>query len=575
MSVETAAPTGLVGTIRSAVSGTGASIGSVFRNRNLRRIQLAFAGSSIGDWAYSTAVIVWAYDVGGAKTVGIWGAIRLLLMAVVSPLAAGLADRLPRKQVMIASDLIRVVLVCAATACLYAGTPPAPVFVLATLVALIGCAFRPAEAALMPSLVDGPEQLTASNGVSSTIESLAFFVGPALGALMIALTDVETVFLLNAATFGLSALLVLGVRPLPGATAADPDEPGDEPGEGPGEGPGDDGKPGVLAEMLAGFSTIGRSGDLRLVAFIIAAQTLIAGASLVFTVILAVEVFATGAEGVGYVNSLFGVGAVLGGLVAIASARRNRQASDLAFGTLLWSLPLLLVAWQPVTAVVVVTMFLLGLGNPLVDVAFYTIVQRITPDEVLGRVFGAFEGVLIGSMALGAALMPWAVDQLGFKTALAVLALVVGVPVLLLLPATRRLDSRLRPPEGLDLLRGVPLFSPLGPATLESLARQLERTTVRPGDVVLREGEDSDRFYVIESGAVEITQDGAVLRQEHAGDFFGEIGLLRDVPRTATVTATEETVLVALTRSVFLGALAGSDESRVAAEDIVSRRLAT
>ncbi|MGO4255221.1 MFS transporter [Marmoricola sp. RAF53] len=557
------------------MSGTGASIGSVFRNRNLRRIQLAFAGSSIGDWAYSTAVIVWAYDVGGAKTVGIWGAIRLLLMAVVSPLAAGLADRLPRKQVMIASDLIRVVLVCAATACLYAGTPPAPVFVLATLVALIGCAFRPAEAALMPSLVDGPEQLTASNGVSSTIESLAFFVGPALGALMIALTDVETVFLLNAATFGLSALLVLGVRPLPGATAADPDEPGDEPGEGPGEGPGDDGKPGVLAEMLAGFSTIGRSGDLRLVAFIIAAQTLIAGASLVFTVILAVEVFATGAEGVGYVNSLFGVGAVLGGLVAIASARRNRQASDLAFGTLLWSLPLLLVAWQPVTAVVVVTMFLLGLGNPLVDVAFYTIVQRITPDEVLGRVFGAFEGVLIGSMALGAALMPWAVDQLGFKTALAVLALVVGVPVLLLLPATRRLDSRLRPPEGLDLLRGVPLFSPLGPATLESLARQLERTTVRPGDVVLREGEDSDRFYVIESGAVEITQDGAVLRQEHAGDFFGEIGLLRDVPRTATVTATEETVLVALTRSVFLGALAGSDESRVAAEDIVSRRLAT
>ncbi len=568
MSVDTEETTGLLGTIKSAVSGTGASIGSVFHNQNLRRIQLAFAGSSIGDWAYSTAVIVWAYDVGGAKTVGIWGAVRLLLMALVSPLAAGLADKLPRKRVMIASDLVRVLLVVGATACLYADTPPAPVFVLATLAALVGCVFRPAQAALMPSLVEGPEQLTASNGVSSTIESLSFFVGPALGALLITVTDVETVFLLNAATFGLSALLVLGVRPHESVTAAETAEPD-------ADGAGDEAKPGVLAEMMAGFSTIAHSSDLRLVTFIISAQTVIAGATVVFGVILAVEVFGTGPEGVGYVDSLFGVGAVVGGFIAIASSRRNRQGSDLAVGTLLWSLPLLLVAWQPVTAVVVVVMFLLGLGNPLVDVAYYTIVQRITPDAVLGRVFGALEGVLIGTMALGAALMPWGADQLGFRGALAVLALAVGVPVLLLLPAVRRLDAKLRPPEGLDLLRAVPMFAPLNPATLESLARQLERTTVPAGAVVLREGEDSDRFYVIESGAVEVTQDGAVLRQEGAGDFFGEIGLIRDVPRTATVTATEETVLVALTRSVFLGALAGSDESRIAAEDITSRRLTT
>lgn len=567
VSVETAAPSGPVGSLVAAIASTGNSIKAVFANKNLRRIQLAFAGSMIGDWAYSTAVIVWAYEVGGTKAVGIWGAIRLLAMAITSPIAAGLADRLPRKRVMIASDVIRVVLVCGAVACLYAGTPAAPVFVLATMVSLVGCAFRPAQAALLPSLVEGPEQLTASNGVSSTIESLAFFVGPALGALLITWFDVETVFLLNAATFAWSALLVVGVRPRAAAPREDEGDPSDDPAE--------DERTGMFAEMMAGFATIARSGDLRLVAFIMSAQTLVAGATVVFAVVLAVEVFGTGPEGVGYVDSLFGVGALIGGFVAIGRARKNKLAFDLAFGTMLWSFPLLLVAWQPVTPVVVATMLLLGLGNPLVDVAYATIVQRITPDAVLGRVFGAMEGILIGAMALGAAAMPWAIDVLDLEGALAALALVVGIPVLLLVPAVRRLDAKLRPPEGLDLLRGVPMFGPLGLAKLESLARQLERVAVPAGYVLLREGEDSDRFYLIESGQVEVTHDGAVLRHEDVGDFFGEIGLLRDVPRTATVTTTESTVLLTLSRAAFLGALAGSDESRVAADDIISRRMAT
>ncbi|HSV39763.1 MAG TPA: MFS transporter [Nocardioidaceae bacterium] len=563
MSVETATPTGLIGSFKSAVSETGASLSAVFRNKNLRRIQLAFAGSIIGDWAYSTAVVVWAYGVGGAKAVGIWGAVRLLLMAITSPLAAGLADKLPRKRVMIASDLARVVLICASTACLFADTPAATIFILATFPSLIGCVFRPAQAALLPSLVDSPEQLTASNGASSTIESLGFFVGPALGALLITVSNVETVFLLNAATFAWSALLVLGVHPRPKETAADEaDEDAEE-----------EEKQGFLSEMLAGFSAIGRDRDLFLVAFIMAAQTLVAGASVVYAVTLAVEVFKTGPEGVGYIDSLFGVGAIIGGFIAIARARKNKLGFDLAFGTLLWSFPLLLVAWQPVTAVVIVVMLLMGLGNPLVDVAFYTIVQRITPDKVLGRVFGATEGVLIGTMALGAAAMPWAVDAFGFRTALAGLALIVGVPVFLLLPAVHKLDSKLRPPEGLELLREVPMFGPLGPAKLEQLARQLKRVTVPAGYVVLREGEDSDRFYIIESGGVDVTQDGALLRHESRGEHFGEIGLLRDVPRTATVAATEETVLLTLSRANFLGALAGSDESKVAADDIISRRL--
>lgn len=564
MGSTTTAPASSPGRVRAALGESLAPIAAVFRNRNLRRIELAFAGSIVGDWAYATAVTVWAYGVGGAKAVGLWAAIRLLGMAVIAPIAAGMVDRLPRKAVMIGADLTRAGLVVAATACLYADTPAAPIFVLATVAAFVGCVFRPAQAALLPSLADTPAQLTASNGASSTIESVGFFLGPTIGALLLTVGNVETVFLLNAATFVWSAALVLGVRPRSDAPAdEDPPAGADAAAQ----------KPGMLAEMAAGFTTIARDGDLRVVAAIVCLQTIVAGASAVFGVLLAVEVLETGPKGVGYVDAMLGVGAVVGGFVAIARASRHRLAFDMAVGTLLWSLPLLLVAWQPYAAVALVTMMLLGFGNPLVDVSFYTIVQRITPDQVLGRVFGALEGGLIGSMALGSALMPWLVRALDLQGALTLVALVVAVPVAVLFPACRRLDGRLRPPEGLELLRGLPMFAPLGPARLESIARQLERVTVMAGEVVLREGDESDRFFVIESGAVEVTQAGAVLRQEGPGDFFGEIGLLRDVPRTATITALEDTTLMALDRADFLGALSGNEEGNRAVDAVITHRL--
>lgn len=551
--------------VRAALVEMVAPIGAVFRNRNLRRIELAFAGSVIGDWAYATAVTVWAYDVGGAKAVGIWGAVRLVAMAITSPIAAGLTDRLPRKGVMVVADLARAVLVVGATLCLFADTPAAPIFVLATVVALIGCVFRPAQAALMPSLADTPEQLTAANGASSTFESVGFFLGPALGAMLLTVASTEAVFLVNAGTFIWSMLLVLGVRP---RSDAAPDEPTDDDADEETE----QGH-GALAEMAAGFTTIFRDPSLRVVTIIVSLQTIIAGASAVFGVLLAVEVLETGPRGVGYLDGTLGVGAVIGGLIAIARASKHKLAFDMAVGSLLWSLPLLLVAWQPHPVVALAAMALLGLGNPLVDVSLYTIVQRITPDEVLGRVFGALEGVLIGTMALGSALMPWLVDEVGLRDAMSIIAVVVGVPVFLLIPLCRGIDSRLRPPEGLALLRGLPMFAPLGPARLEAIARQLTPVTVLAGEVVVREGDESDRFYVIESGGVEVTQGGALLREEGPGDFFGEIGLLRDVPRTATITTMTETRMLVLERADFLAALTGNEEGNRAVDDVVSRRL--
>lgn len=565
-------PVGVVQGTRAAARETRDALGSVFRNRNLRRIQLALAGSMVGDWAYATAVAVWAYDVGGAPAVGIWSAVRLTLMAVTAPLGATLADRMSRKTVMIGCDVIRAVLVAAAAVCLLAGTPPAPIFVLATLTALCGTPFRSAQRALMPTLATRPEELTASNGTSSTLESLAFFVGPALGATLIGVWNVPVVFLLNVLTFGWSTFMVLGLTIPERPQDAPPAEPQADRDSGADAGTADD-RPRFLAETAAGFRSILADRDLRIVTLEVCAQTVIAGASVVFLVVMAVEILGTGALGVGYLESVIGVGAILGGVVAISRASKQRLASDMTLGVILWSLPLVLIGIWPSVTTAFIAVALLGLANPLVDVNLDTIIQRITPDEVLGRVFGALEACLIATMALGAAMMPVLLHWMDLRWAVTVLGLAVAALALLGLPRMRQLDGRLSRPHGLPLLQGIPMFAPLSPATVESLARALVPVGFRAGDLVLTEGGASDRFYVIESGLVEVTQAGEVLRREGPGEFFGEIGLLRDVPRTATITALEDTRLLALDRDHFLSAVTGQREARLAADDIVSRRL--
>ncbi|RYC05587.1 MFS transporter [Nocardioides zhouii] len=555
---------GFAAGVRTSVRELGGSIAAVFRNPGLRRVELALVGSMIGDWAFATAVVVWAYSVGGVTAVGVWTAIRLTLMALTAPFASTLVDRLPRKRVMVASDLLRLVLVTAAGVCLVLDTPAAPIFVLATLAGLLGTPFRCAQRSLMPALASTPEELTASNGTGSTIESLSFFIGPMLGALLIAASSVEVVFFLNAITFAWSMVMVLGIhvphrdepdRP----TSADPD---DEPA-----------KESFAAEVSGGFRAIAADRDLAVVIWLVSAQTIVAGASAVFLVVMAVDVLGTGPEGVGYLDSILGVGAILGGFFAISRASKRSLAQDLTVGVVLWAAPLLLItAWaSPVTVLAAVA--LLGFANPLVDVNLDTIVQRLAPDAVMGRVFGALETCVIATMALGAALMPVLMNAYGLRTSLAVVGVGVTALSLPFLPRMRRLDERLTAPAGLDLLTAIPMFVPLTPATVDGLARKLVRVTVPASGVVVTEGEESDRFFIIESGLVDVMHDGAVLRQEGPGDFFGEIGLLRDVPRTATVVAVADTVLLALGRDDFLAAVTGQSEAFRAADDVVSFRL--
>ena len=564
---------------RAALGATWRALRAVFAKPSLRHMQLALAASLVGDWAYSTAVTVWAYREGGAQLVGLWAGVRLALIAVATPLGSSLVDRLSRKAVLLVSTLVRTLLVVAAVVALVVDAQTWVVLVLATLVPLVGCVFRPTQLAWLPSLTSHPGELTAANGASSTIDSLAFLIGPAIGGLVVATTSVEAMFVLTALMFLASAALVARIRPeagdLRGGGPGGPPgtDPVDGTGDGPVEGTGGEPRGGLMRDMAGGYTTIARDGNLVMVMVLICVQMTVSGAMVVLGVVFAVDILDTGPAGVGLIDSVLGVGAVFGGFVAIARSVRNTIALDLVTGTLLWSLPLLLVIVAPSPVTVFAMVAVMGFGLPLVDVNYATLTMRLTPDARLGRVFGAFEGTCIGTMAIGSAATPFLLEHLGVRGVLGGLAVLVGVPALAYIPRARRLDATLRPPEGTALLAGIPMFAPLAPASLEFLARRLAAESVASGTAIVREGDPSDRFYVIVRGRVEVTQGVRHLRTEGPGEFFGEIGLLRSVPRTATVTATEDTELVSLTREDFLGAVQGTEASMVAAYEIVTGRL--
>jgi hypothetical protein len=268
------------------------------------------------------------------------------------------------------------------------------------------------------------------------------------------------------------------------------------------------------------------------------------------------------------------VGGLLGALAAAALVGRGKLAADFGVGIFIWGLPIALVAVWPNQVSALVLLGIVGIGNTLVDVSGMTLLQRAAPEDVLARVFGVLESLLLVTPALGAAVAPLLLNWLGTRGALIVAGALLPLLVVPAWPALRRIDVAARVPvERLNLLRGNPIFAPLPESTLEQLADSLEPVRVPAGQEVVRQGETGDRFYFVEEGALDVSIDGRPAQQLGAGESFGEIALLRDVPRTATVTARTDAVLYALERGPFISAVTGFGPSLSAAEGVIGMRL--
>jgi hypothetical protein len=215
----------------------------------------------------------------------------------------------------------------------------------------------------------------------------------------------------------------------------------------------------------------------------------------------------------------------------------------------------------------------IGVGFTFVEVAAKTLTQRLGSDETLGQVIGSLEAARLAAMALGSIGAIGLIELLGSRGALIALGALMPVFVLLCWTRLRAFEVGAPVAEGpYLLLRENSIFAPLPIATLERLSNDLTAVEATPGEDVIVQGERGDRFFLIEQGEVEVFENGDFRRNEGPGESFGEIALLHDVPRTATVRATVQTRLLMLEREQFLTAVTGHRRSQQVAHTVVDGR---
>jgi MFS family permease len=531
-----------------------APLGSAVLNREIRRVQLAWGAAIAAEWAHFVAFGVFAYEEGGAAAVGIAGLVRLLPAAIVAPFASSLGDRWPRERFLLAMTLVGAAALGGSAGAYFAGAEIL-VFAFAALLGLAVTLIRPALQALLPSLARTPEELIASNGATSTIEGLGTLLGPLFAGVVVSVADAGVVFAASGALLLAGAMLLAGVtvEGRIGLAAADDDV-------------------GVRQVLSAGFRTIARAPRTRLVVGLIFAQTFVRGCLNVLIVVAAFQVLDSGGEAVGYMTAAIGVGGLVGAIGAMTLEGR-RLAVPFGVALVFWGLPIMLIAPWPELAAAIILLAIVGAANSVEDVAGFTLLQRLVPDEILTRVLGVVWSLAMGGVALGSIAAPLVVDAVGARPAFVAVGAIL--PLLALAAYTRLadIDRTVAPAPELGLIEQVPMFAPLSVAAKERIAANLVPLSVGAGQVVISEGERGDRFYIVADGELVISAYG-VESTAGEGDYFGEIALLRDMPRTATVKALVDARLYALRREDFLATVTGHRAAHAAGDAVAAERLA-
>ncbi len=537
---------------RTRVGDAAAAFTSNARNPNLRRAQLSFLGAWTAEWAFTVALGIVAYRDGGAAAVGLVGLLRMVPSALLAPLLSPIADRGRRERVLILVSTLRGVATAAAALVAAVAGPPAVVYALAVLSTIAATLFRPAHSALLPSLCHSGHELASANVVRGLLDSVATLVGPLLAAVLLQFTGVSVVFGVAAgASLWAAALLLRLDYDAPPRPAAPQ-------------------RPHLVREAIDGIRAVIRSRDLMLVLGLAAAQSLTRGALTVLSVVVAIELLGTGEAGVGTLMTAVGVGAVLGSLVASMLVGTTRLGSWFAVGVALWGLPLTLIGLVPQEVVALFLVAFIGVGNALIDVAGFTLLGRMAPDEVLARVFGVLESLVAVSIGIGAVAASAVIGWGGTRTALVAIGLVCPLLAVASWTRLRRLDEAVGVRDlDVALLQQVPMLRTLPLPSIEQLARGLEPVTVPADHVVFSQGDIGDLFYVIESGEVDVVGDGQVVATLGPGEGFGEIALLRRTRRTATVRARADLRLQALSTERFLPVVLGYTPSAREAASVV------
>ena len=526
--------------------GVIAAYRRVLGNGALTRLLFGEFVSSIGDWLYLVALLVLVWDATGGDTValGLIGAARILPYVLLSIPAGIVADRFDRRKILLITDIVRGVLMLVIAAAVYLNLDILIIIGLSILATSFSAFFGPAIGAYLPSLARDESELGPANSAWSSLVNLAFFIGPAFAALLLSIGSLVVAFVLNALTFGIVAIVLLGL-------------PSKEPARA-------EAKAAATADSPVAAKQPGLLNALRPISRPLIGLTVLNvvvgfvwGGMGVITVLLSVEVFHIDeATGTGLLNAAIGVGGVVGALIAGALVLRRRQGPPLVIGAAVLGLGLALLGQVPEFVVALAMLAFASAGALLLEIVMTTLLQRIVPDAVRGRALGLIDTVYVLFYAAGAFAIPIiASGQAGLVLLISGVAIAIsGVVGLLFLGAF----AIQQPPDDLRRrLADVTMFAGLPPGRLETAMRHATIRDVKSGTAIIQQGDPADFFYVIGNGRVEVTQTdasgaGRVLRQMSGGEFFGEIGLLSRVPRTATVTAMTDCTLVALPGAAFL-----------------------
>jgi MFS family permease len=557
--VTVAAPPEDVGA-RSAIGTALASVRAALANPQIRRVVGAWSLGIAGDWVLLVALLVVAYQAGGPLGVGILGLVRMVPATIVGTLAGVPAARFGSARVLLAANVIRLAAAVACAVAVGMAAPVGVVFIAAGIGASAGALVRPVQSALLPSLARVPEELVASNVVSSLAEALGTFIGPLVGGILIVSAGTPATLGFGAVLFAVAAIAVARLDVSEDRGGADGRDPA------------------IVAtvarpSIVDGFRAVAaRPGPaLILVGFL--SQTIVRGTLITLIVVTSLELLGLGDAGIGWLNAAIGLGGLAGALAAASLTGRVRLSRLFAVSLCLWGLPIAVIGALPIPVVALGAMFVTGISNAALDVSGITVLQRSFPARERFAAFGLLEGSAGLGVALGGILAPILLAVLGVRGALAVTGAVLPIVAVTTWPRISRLEvETLVPEDRLRLLRRVPLFAPLSLSVLDRIAGAMSAVLAPAGQALMREGEPGDRYVVIESGSVEVSAAGRPLRTLGAGDGIGEIALLRDIPRTATVTTLEPTRVLELDAASFKAAMAGP-AAWAAAEATMTRYL--
>jgi MFS family permease len=537
------------------------ALGSSFRSPDIAKALAAYLAFTITEWAAFIALIVYAYQDGGSVMVGLVSLLQLIPAAILAPIGSVLGDRHRRERVLLFAHASLAAMTAVAAVALLTDAPAPFVYASATSAGWAITLVRPTHASLLPRLARTPEELSSAYAASGILESFSSLLGPLLaGGLMgLAPGSLSGPGVVDAV---LAVMLILGTVSV--ASIRVRTEPAHDGGT--------FGVRVVASEAVGGIRAVARDRRSLLLVATMGLAMVQLGFVDVLIVILAFDVVGTGDAGVGFLTASIGIGAVVGAALAIGVAARWRSSRSFRWGVSWSGVSIAGIAAQPALAGVFLAMS--GAGGALADVNGRVMLQRLIPDKQLSRAFGVLESLYMAGEGIGSFLASLLVVALGPRWTLLIAGVLLPSVALLGRRALIALDVGVRiPSEEMALLRSTRMFAPLPTPMLERLARNLIPISVPDASVVITQGEAGDRFYSIIEGAVEVLEGGRRVTTLGPGGSFGEIALIRDVPRTATVVATTESKFLALDRDEFLRAITGHEAAADAAHGVATERL--